>query len=309
MVTLPYKLLGDSKSKTLLVFLHGYPNTMNLWKDYVDKMKDDCYIVLLSYPNYVDGFNLDNTEPREVVADIPWGIEPDEIIERIKNTLDLVNKEKRKIMFVSHDWGAFYTFYFDKAFPQYIEDFICLDVSWSQEKSFKNVALALGYRLLLALSFILGSLGGSIIIKFTISKIFQPKPREAEIYDPKSTYLYYYVLRQLLKGLLFFVLTLILSFKIHFIFLVLLIPIYLKVGNKNIFSRAFTKDYVCPKRIAFLYASDKPIMFHSKNWLKRVTDKSEDNEVHSVVGGHWISLYHTDFILGLIQKRIDKFLK
>lgn len=156
--TLPYKLNGIKSSSTLLVFIHGFPNTMKIWSDYISSFQNSHLILSLSFPNYVPSeIALDNQEERSEVTESYWGISTKEVILRMKATIDSVNKEKRKVVFIGHDLGAYFSFGFDKEFPNYIEKMVILDVSFQKEDKFElNTLVLLIYQLTLSFCFLLG---------------------------------------------------------------------------------------------------------------------------------------------------------
>lgn len=49
---LPFETLGNEKSDNLIVLLHGYPDTSDIWKDVINKIDKDAYIINISYPNF-----------------------------------------------------------------------------------------------------------------------------------------------------------------------------------------------------------------------------------------------------------------
>lgn len=50
---LPYETNGNPDSINVIIFLHGWPDTMRIWDRIISNLKqDDFFIINLSYPNY-----------------------------------------------------------------------------------------------------------------------------------------------------------------------------------------------------------------------------------------------------------------
>ena len=263
LLTLPYKTHGNKNSRTMIVFFHGFPNTMKLWGDYINKFENDYYLVTLSYPNFISNeMAIDNQEARADVTENYWGISTMEIVRRMKSTLDFLNyKENRKVMFVSHDFGSFFTFLFDNEYPNYINDFVCLDVSYAIERGLNlNTILIFAYQITLAIVFILGFPIGDLIVLMIMKLGFKLNNLEGELASSKTCYLYFYLWRNLIIRIIIsfwlfiiFMFTSLLSSSMLLFFYSLILLSFFKYG---IFSVRL-KGYKGPKRIAFIYAEDK----------------------------------------------------
>ena len=149
MIPLPHKLNGNPDSKQLIVFLHGWPDTMEVWDNIIPEFEKDYYILNLSYPNF--SVSESNT----------WGIDHPVLVDRIKLTIDLVNQSKRAITFVGHDWGAAWSFQFDQKYPNYVSDMISLDLSPSAHL---NVLIFI-YQVYLIIAFLIGGKIGALMTK------------------------------------------------------------------------------------------------------------------------------------------------
>lgn len=308
-LTLPYKVNGNRNSNAMIVFLHGFPNTMKLWGDYLYKFEKDYFVVTVSYPNFVGNLHIDNHEPREQVAESKWGFEAKEIVLRLKNTIDLLNsEEKRKVMFVGHDWGAFYSFIFDKFYPGIIEDFVCLDTSYRPNKGLINQILCFLYQITLAIAFALGFPFGDLIVYLLVRLGFKLNNLEAEIKSSHICYQYYHAYKGLLLLIFIAILSIILSFCFSIYFsLGILFCIYKFATAKSI-SKVFA-NYKGPKRMVFIYGQDKLIKFHSDGWLRELEGISRENKVYPVKGGHWVSLYNEDVVIKVIKERLNEYFK
>ena len=94
--SLPHELSGNKASDTLLVFMHGYPDTTAVWDGIIPSFEQENYVLNVSYPNY---------SQKEIN---PKGIDFDELVDRLKVTINQVNDSNRKVVAVIHDWGSIY---------------------------------------------------------------------------------------------------------------------------------------------------------------------------------------------------------
>ena len=183
MEPLPYEKSGNPKSNQMLVFLHGWPDTTQLWDNISPNFEKDYYIISISYPNFSE------KEQKK------WGEDFPDMARRIKATLDFENKAKRRITLVAHDWGAIYAYTFDQLFPKYISDLIALDVSpWV-----KPNLLVVIYQFILVVAFLIGGKIGEFLSKST-AKFFKYKPSYYNRINGSWGYPYYYFWRNLIKS-------------------------------------------------------------------------------------------------------------
>ena len=76
---LPFEFFGNSDSKVLLIFIHGWPDTFRMWDNVTQEIKNEYEILSLSYPGYKSsqkGF-----------------LQQTEIAEKIKNTIEYKDKD------------------------------------------------------------------------------------------------------------------------------------------------------------------------------------------------------------------------
>lgn len=340
--TLPYKIHGNTSSKTLIVFMHGYPNTMKLWFEYVEKYKNDYMLLNISYPNFVtkdikldneelqcnnnynysktnkNNYNIDNVSYSDI-SKSNWGISIEETVTRLKITLDSINlddnlKPKRKVMLITHDWGSYFGYLFDYKNPNYITDFISLDVSYNIDLYSLNLIYILFYQLLLSFFFLLGKPIGDFLCYIFLRFIVRLNILEAEVKKANCCYFYYYLHKNVVNHFCLIILINILYFTILNKFLGGYIPLIivcvLLLTNAFLSSIKLAasrfKHYKGPKRHAFIYSKNKLIMFHSKEWLNFI-QQNKENEVIAVKGNHWVSLYAQDVVIDCINKRLKKY--
>ena len=72
--TLPYELRGNQTQKQILIFIHGWPDTLDLWEEIIPQFENNSIIINISY-------NVNNI----------FGIDFPEINQRLKNTIDIVD--------------------------------------------------------------------------------------------------------------------------------------------------------------------------------------------------------------------------
>jgi len=253
---LPHEISGKKTSNQILVFLHGWPDTTALWDKTVAAFEKDYYILNISYPNFSPKETKAKGEDFEVIAD------------RIKLTIDHVNDTKRKVVLVSHDWGAIFGYYVDQRYPRYISEMISLDVG---AKFIASKPLIVFYQFVLIIGFIIGGSIGRFLTHF-IMKFFKYWPAWANRTDSSWNYPYYYFWKKIL----------------------------LAGGNS---AKAILPGYEPSCPVAFVWGTKKPVQFFSKAWTDLLV-KNPKNEVHAVNSGHWIQKEQPNFVIDLILRRI-----
>jgi pimeloyl-ACP methyl ester carboxylesterase len=206
-----------------------------------------------------------------------WGIDFDQVAESMKYTIDLVDggKERKKVL-VGHDWGAFNSYNFDHKYPGYLTEMMTLDVGLGLDSSLLGRFFILTYQLFLILAFLLwrpiGDLMTKIFIKIISSRKYTPANKDT--INASYNYFYYYLWRRIFLSLL---------------------------GRKPRILDNYKKS--CP--LVYLYASDKPMMFHSQKFLLNLS-KEVGNEMYAVKGGHWIMNKNEGLIVDILKRRIEK---
>jgi pimeloyl-ACP methyl ester carboxylesterase len=191
---LPYEITGNLNSNTLLIFLHGFPNTSSMWSKLKNELDSKYLCMTISYPNYSDKLKL------------RWGLEIDKIIELIKATIDGYEKANGKNydkIIVSHDWGAFFTYLFEDRYPNYLKEMLTIDVGVGIG-SIKDRILILSYNFYLASAFFIGGPIGNSMVKlfydyFVKDQEYGMRPDEVERVDSSWTYLYFNNLKNILN--------------------------------------------------------------------------------------------------------------
>ena len=253
---LPYEVSGNKYSNKILVFLHGWPDTTQIWDKIIPEFEEEYYVLNISYPNY---------SQKEKSS---TGNDFEEMASRIKTTIDSLNDTKRKIVMVSHDWGASFGYYVDHLYPKYISEMIVLDVG-AKYNIYKPIILF--YQFTLVIAFIIGGFIGK---KLThgIMKLFKYSPEWAERVDSSWNYPYFYRWRRIFKC----------------------------YGNLK---KAILPGYVPSCNVTFVYGKKKPAQFFNKAWTDLLA-KNPQNEVVAADCGHWIQRDQPQLVISLIQKRL-----
>jgi len=261
MQPLPYEKHGNEAARQMLVFLHGWPDKMELWNSTIKPFQNDCFILNVSYPNY---------SQKEVRK---WGADFDEITHRLKVTVDNENTSGRKVIFVTHDWGAFFGYNFDRLYPGYLSDMIALDLSPRLMKP--SIAIFLMFYLMLhVVIFLIGGRIGNLLSKVLASCALYFPPYWNEI-QASWSYPYFYVLKNAWDSI----------FK----------------GKKFIFNLLNSYTPSCP--IAYLWGTQKPIQFHTDAWIKKLKADPR-NIAKGVKSLHWIMRDELDFLCDVIRLRL-----
>lgn len=252
---LPYELSGNNHSDTILVFLHGWPDTTAVWNKVIPSLQKDYFILNVSYPNYSEKESN------------PKGLDIEELVARLKSTIDHVNNPKRKILIVGHDWGAMYAYHFDYMFPKTASGLITLDVG---PKFMIFNPMIILYQFCLVLAFMIGGWIGQKITRLWMLLFFY-NPSWKNRVDASWNYPYYYLFKRLLKCKL------------------------------NI-DKAILPGYQPSCGVAFVYGTLKPAKLYTQEWsdLMKEDPRHEMIKVSSV---HWIQRDHSDFTIDLIRRR------
>ena len=255
---LPYEESGKRSSKHILVFLHGWPDTTELWNKIIPAFDKDYLILNISYPNYSEKEKSSK------------GCDFEEMAHRIKATIDHVNDTKRKVVVVSHDWGAAFGYYLDYLYPKYVSEMIALDVGG---KFSVNKFLIIFYQFVLLIGWIIGGSIGRFMTQW-IMKLFRYQPAWKNKVDSTWNYPYYYLWKKIIKK----------GFNVD---------------------KAVLPGYDPSCNIVFVWGTKKPVQFYNSAWVALLA-KNPKNEVHSIKSGHWIPKEQPNFVIDLILKRIQQ---
>jgi pimeloyl-ACP methyl ester carboxylesterase len=257
---------SNPNSKKILVFLHGFPDSIRLWDKYVEKFKNEYICVAVSYPNYHKSLRL------------KWGLDFPEVLQRLKNTIDKVDSGRNlKKMFVCHDWGAMFTYMFDNKYPGYINDIVSLDIGPGIKRNTLKIIPVLGYQILLMWAFLIGSFIGKIITKSFVFllciKLAKYRPVNYDEIDSGICFTYYYIMKRMFSALI--------------------------LRRKN---QEMLQGYKRTTPLAYIFGLKKPFQFHTEEFLLELQNDPRC-EVHAVKGGHWISEQFPELVQEVITRR------
>lgn len=236
---LPYKLNGNASSSHMLIFLHGYPDTVDIWDPLLPTLSKDYQIVKISYPNF-----------SSLRTDEKWGFDFPVIAEALKRTLDkidLIPNESQTVVWkekiiIAHDWGCYFSYFFDELYPGFIKGMVALDIAAYFDVSFPILL----YQMTLALAFLIGGPIGNFFNNRFLRKNNYNPPWKKYI-TTSMNYPYYYLWRNIIRS---------------------------SLGLEN----QYLKSYKPSFPVTFIYAKDKPYQFHNKKWLDWV-EKNKGNHL------------------------------
>lgn len=151
---------GDGKS--VIVMIHGWPDTYEIWQNQVDFFKKDFTCVTFTLP----GFDRNDTSKYTL----------DDVVNRIKDIVDAVCTDSKVILIV-HDWGCVFGYEYAMRYPEKIQKMIAIDVGdtsspeFEKTLSLKSKLMVFSYQLTLAL----GWLTNNDMIHKTMAKGLQAR--------------------------------------------------------------------------------------------------------------------------------------
>lgn len=265
---LPYELTGQKISDFLLIFLHGFPNTMRMWDNMIKDLEKDFYCLNISYPNYSSDLQL------------KWGMDLNDISEYIKKTIDHVesqiNSEKRsyKKIVISHDWGAFFAYMLTHKYDNYLTDMMTMDVGTGIESTISAKLFTVAYQGYLASNFLIGGQIGKYMTKLFVKMAnpFGLTKEDIDRLDSSWNYPYYYLWRRI------------------------------------IYYSNILKNYEIKTPIAYIYGKNKPFHFHSEKFIDNLEkcEKCEVHAIdsdHWIMR----KPENSKFLCDLIRKRMNYF--
>ncbi len=275
-------VIDGNINNPFLFFIHGYPDDESIWNKQIDYFKDRFYCIRLVLPNC--GGKIDRHS----------GFDFLEVVELIKLTLINLNPEGQPINLITHDWGAFYGYLFEKKYSYLINRMVALDVGGQAkiQSNFMGYIIIVFYQLNLALAFILSQFGflgivlGRILTKFTLKILFAlgqyysskeyrfSGPSRQTAFNTFQNYPYFYFWKQIFQGKSF-------------------------MSEDNFYPS-------CP--VLFIYGCQgiKSLMsFHDNQWLESITQNPESQIIKFENSGHW--LMRDESIR--LNKLIDNFLR
>ena len=103
----------NGNGSAVIVMVHGWPDTHEVWNKQVDFFKKDYTCVTFTLP----GFDRNDTSKYTL----------DDIVNRIKDIVDTVSPDSKAILFV-HDWGCVFGYEYAMRYPEKIKKMVAIDV-------------------------------------------------------------------------------------------------------------------------------------------------------------------------------------
>jgi pimeloyl-ACP methyl ester carboxylesterase len=156
------KVYINGEGKSVIVMIHGWPDTHEIWQKQVDFFKNDYTCVTFTLP----GFDKNDTSKYTL----------DDIVNRIKDIVDTVSPDSKAILIV-HDWGCVFGYEYAMRYPERIEKMVAIDVGDAASPEFEKTLtlkaklLVFSYQITLAL----GWLAKSDFVHKTMAKGLQAK--------------------------------------------------------------------------------------------------------------------------------------
>jgi pimeloyl-ACP methyl ester carboxylesterase len=114
-VKIHYAALGD-KSKPLIVMIHGFPDFWYTWRDQMQALSSDYYVVAIDQR----GYNL---------SDRPKGVENYDMRLLVGDVIAVIKSQGReKAIVVGHDWGGVVAWATAMNAPQVVDKLIILNL-------------------------------------------------------------------------------------------------------------------------------------------------------------------------------------
>ena len=191
------------------------------------------------------------------------GFDFPELVARVAATIREVQPEGR-VGLVTHDWGAYLGYLVEQAHPERVERLAALDIGGHVQPGPKEALMIVGYQWALVVCWWVGGLIPPLgtLLSRGVAKVIRVPSRQRANLRSRYNYPYYYLWRNTLLPWL----------------------------NRRLLSRYRPQ---CP--VLFLWGERKPMMFHSKKWLKIVADSG--GRAEGIPGaGHWFMETHPDLV-------------
>jgi cis-3-alkyl-4-acyloxetan-2-one decarboxylase len=259
-------IVNGAIDNPIMLFIHGYPDDESMWKLQIVHFKERFCCVRVVLPNF--GGEVDRH----------WGFDFPEVVTLIKTALDKLNPREKPVILVTHDWGAFYGYLFEKQYPHLVRQMIALDIGGSameQSNPLGYLMIPL-YQLNLALAFILAQIWGigfmlgkawthltlrllaSLASLYTLKECTLEGPSRQTPFNPFQNYPYFYVWKQ----------------------------IFLK-GKTQLIGEGFRP--LCPVLYVYGCQGIKGFMtFHDRQWLEYIEQHPPSKAVAFEKAGHWL---------------------
>ena len=179
-----------------------------------------------------------------------------DVVDKVKKVVDAVSPDQPVILLV-HDWGCVFGYEYAMRNSDRIKKMIGLDVGdinseyLTQSLSIKQKLMVFTYQIMLAISFVLPKSIGNRLAKF-VAKVLDAKSNKDHIHAGRSMP---YAMRWF--------------------------------GTNGGMKELLPMEPSFP--FFYAYAAQKPMMFHSPQWLQYLSENPE-NKIESFDCGHWLMI-------------------
>lgn len=179
-----FRIEGNPRGPTL-VFIHGWPDDANLWRNQVEVLGDDFRCVLLTLPCFGEAAGKDG------------GYDFPELVNRLVATLETVSPEG-PVGLVTHDWGAYLGYLLEQKHPERVDRMAALDVGGHVAREGLGTSLMiLGYQWALVACWLVGGVFPPLGNALTrgVATIIRVPARQRAVVRSRANYLYFYLWR------------------------------------------------------------------------------------------------------------------
>lgn len=105
----------------IILFVHGWPDTPEVWSNQIDNLKNDYRCVAVRLPGFGE----------KLPAEAPWGYDFDTLADMLAKTATDLKRANggEPIIFVAHDQGAWVTYMVERKHPDLFKALVSFDVS------------------------------------------------------------------------------------------------------------------------------------------------------------------------------------
>ena len=115
---------GDD-AQVLVFMIHGWPDDMDLWKDWVEPLNNDGMDVLRVL---LPGYENDEAAAKESVKLLKEAGNKVLVLRDALHEFALKKANGKSIVIVGHDWGAAFAYMLDQKYPDFAERIVTIDV-------------------------------------------------------------------------------------------------------------------------------------------------------------------------------------
>ena len=254
-----FYLAAGPEDGPLVIFVHGWPDDATLWRLQVAALKQKFRCVSVTLPNF------------GATADLSGGCDFAALVDKLARTIERAQADAAPVALVTHDWGAYIGYMYEKKYPERVRKMVALDIGGHvKPASARDALMMAGYQWILIGCWVVGGivppLGNWLTRKF--AALLRVPRLQAGRVRSRCNYPYFYLWR----------------------------GIVLPSARRKLLG--YYKP-ACP--VLFIYGGNKPLMFHSDRWLE-ILEKTSGRSECIAGGAHWFMETHPEEINGLIDE-------